>query len=119
MKKANSFRDKFERYIARDRDDPDLRRKALTAITAKMARVAHAVGFGVPVPWTSKSSPNFGKSFFQRITTARSGGNLPASIGRTSTSGLPSSRNRSGYCSRSETGLVGGNFANGSTFSAE
>ena len=41
--KENSFRDKFERYIARDRDNPDLRRKALTAITAKMARVVHAV----------------------------------------------------------------------------
>jgi transposase len=39
----NSFRDKFDRYIARDRDNPDLRRKALTAITAKMARVVHAV----------------------------------------------------------------------------
>ena len=39
----NSFRDKFERYIAKDRDNPDLRRKALTAIAAKMARVAHAV----------------------------------------------------------------------------
>ena len=31
------------RYIARDRHDADLRLKALTAITAKMARVAHAV----------------------------------------------------------------------------
>jgi transposase len=41
--RENSFRDKFERYIARDRDNPDLRRKALTAITAKMARVVHAV----------------------------------------------------------------------------
>ena len=39
----NSFRDKFERYIARDRHNADLRRKALTAITAKMARVVHAV----------------------------------------------------------------------------
>ena len=39
----NSFRDKLQRYTARDRDDPDLRRKALTAITAKMARVVHAV----------------------------------------------------------------------------
>jgi transposase len=39
----NSFRDKFERYIARDRDNPDLKRKALTAITAKVARTAHAV----------------------------------------------------------------------------
>ena len=41
--KDNSFRDKFERYIARDRDNKDLRRKALTAIAAKMARVAHAI----------------------------------------------------------------------------
>jgi transposase len=41
--RENGFRDKFERYIARDRDSPDLRRKALTAITAKMARVVHAV----------------------------------------------------------------------------
>ena len=39
----NSFRDKFERYIARDRTNPDLRRKALTAIAAKMARTAHAL----------------------------------------------------------------------------
>jgi len=39
----NSFRAKYERYIARDRDNGDLRRKALTAITAKMARTAHAV----------------------------------------------------------------------------
>ena len=41
--RENSFRDKFERYFARDRDNPDLRRKAPTAITAKMARVVHAV----------------------------------------------------------------------------
>jgi len=39
----NSFRSKFERYVARDRDNPDLRRKALAAIAAKMARTAHAV----------------------------------------------------------------------------
>jgi transposase len=39
----NSFRDKFERYIARDRDNSDLKRKALTAITAKVARTAHAI----------------------------------------------------------------------------
>jgi hypothetical protein len=37
------FRAKFERYVAKDRDNADLRRKALTAITAKMARTAHAV----------------------------------------------------------------------------
>jgi transposase len=41
--RENSFRDKFERYIARDRTSADLRRKALTAVTAKMARVVHAV----------------------------------------------------------------------------
>lgn len=41
--RENGFRDKFERYIARDRHNADLRRKALTAITAKMARVVHAV----------------------------------------------------------------------------
>jgi hypothetical protein len=41
--RENSFRAKFERYVAKDRQDPDLRRKALTAITAKMARVVHAM----------------------------------------------------------------------------
>ncbi len=39
----NSFRAKYERYIARDRGNADLKRKALTAITAKVARTAHAV----------------------------------------------------------------------------
>ena len=41
--KENNFRDKYTRYIARDPDNPDLRRKALTAVTAKMARTAHAI----------------------------------------------------------------------------
>jgi transposase len=41
--RENSFRDKYNRYIARDRSDRDLRRKALTAVAAKMARVAHAL----------------------------------------------------------------------------
>lgn len=41
--RENGFRHKFERYIAKNRDNPDLRRKAMTAITAKMARVVHAV----------------------------------------------------------------------------
>jgi transposase len=41
--RENGFRAKFERYVTRDRHDPDLRRKAFTAVTAKMARVAHAV----------------------------------------------------------------------------
>ena len=39
----NSFRDKLGRYVAGHADDPDRRRKAMTALTAKMARVAHAV----------------------------------------------------------------------------
>lgn len=39
----NGFRDKFERYVARDRHNPVLRRKALSAIAAKMARTAHAI----------------------------------------------------------------------------
>ena len=39
----NSFRDKLGRYMAGSANDPDRRRKAMTALTAKMARVAHAV----------------------------------------------------------------------------
>ena len=41
--RENGFRAKFGRYVAGDRHDPDLRRKALTAVTAKMARVVHAL----------------------------------------------------------------------------
>ncbi len=41
--RANSFRDKFERYITKDRHNTNLRRKASTAIAAKMARTVHAV----------------------------------------------------------------------------
>ncbi|WP_289009120.1 IS110 family transposase [uncultured Marinobacter sp.] len=43
LKKTNSFRDKFERYISKDRHNAHLRRKAYTAIAAKMARTVHAV----------------------------------------------------------------------------
>ena len=43
LQRATSFRDKFERYLAQDRHNPDLRRKAYTAIAAKMARTIHAV----------------------------------------------------------------------------
>ncbi|MBW9091983.1 IS110 family transposase [Rhizobium wenxiniae] len=39
----NSFRDKLGRYMAGNANDADRRRKAMTALTAKMARVAHAV----------------------------------------------------------------------------
>ena len=43
VQRVNGFRDKFERYIARDRHNADLRRKAYTAIAAKMARTVHAI----------------------------------------------------------------------------
>ena len=43
VQRANSFRDKFQRYIAKDRDNQHLRRKAYTAIAAKMARTVHAI----------------------------------------------------------------------------
>jgi transposase len=39
----NSFRDKYERYIKSAPKDADLRRKALTAVAAKMARVAYSI----------------------------------------------------------------------------
>ena len=38
--RENSFREKYQRYIRPDPSDPDRKRKALTAVTAKMARVA-------------------------------------------------------------------------------
>ena len=41
--RENSFRDKYQRYVARAPDDADLKRKARTAVTAKMARVAYAL----------------------------------------------------------------------------
>jgi transposase len=41
--RENSFREKYERYMRSNPTDPDLKRKALTAIAAKMARVAYAL----------------------------------------------------------------------------
>lgn len=41
--RENPFRDKFQRYIASAPEDRDLRRKARTAVAAKMARVVHAL----------------------------------------------------------------------------
>jgi transposase len=41
--RENSFRDKYERYLADNPTDTDRKRKALTAVAAKMARVAYAV----------------------------------------------------------------------------
>ena len=49
----NSFRDKLGRYTAGHADDADRRRKAMTALTAKMARVVHAV---------VKTGPSTGRS---------------------------------------------------------
>ncbi|WP_289034211.1 IS110 family transposase [uncultured Roseibium sp.] len=43
LKPANSFRDKFKRYISSDSNNTHLRRKAYTAIAAKMARTVHAI----------------------------------------------------------------------------
>jgi hypothetical protein len=43
LQRANSFRDKFERYVAKDRHNTHLRRKAYTAIAAKMARTVHGI----------------------------------------------------------------------------
>lgn len=41
--RENSFREKYERYIKLDPTNADRKRKALTAVAAKMARVAYAL----------------------------------------------------------------------------
>jgi transposase len=41
--RENAFRDKYRRYVAAAPEDTDLKRKARTAITAKMARVVYAL----------------------------------------------------------------------------
>lgn len=41
--RENAFRDKYTRYIAADPDNRDRRRKARTAVTAKLARVAYSL----------------------------------------------------------------------------
>jgi len=41
--RENSFCAKYERYTRTAPEDPDLRRKALTAVAAKMARVAYSL----------------------------------------------------------------------------
>lgn len=42
-KRENTFRAKFERYISSDPKNPDLKRKAYTAVAAKVARVAYGL----------------------------------------------------------------------------
>jgi transposase len=41
--RENSFRTKYERYLGSDPTNPDRKRKALTAVTAKMARVIYTL----------------------------------------------------------------------------
>ena len=41
--RESSFQARYSRYIAKDPDNKHLRRKAITAVAAKMARVAHAI----------------------------------------------------------------------------
>ena len=41
--RENAFKDKYDRYIKCDPGNAGLRRKALTAVCAKMARVAHGI----------------------------------------------------------------------------
>lgn len=41
--RENSFRDKYTRYVESDPTNADLKRKAYTAVAAKMARVAHGM----------------------------------------------------------------------------
>jgi hypothetical protein len=43
VQRTNSFRDTFERYIAKDRHNKHLRRKVYTAIATKMARTVHGI----------------------------------------------------------------------------
>lgn len=41
--RENSFRQKYDRYVSANPKDADLKRKALTAVAAKMARVAYGM----------------------------------------------------------------------------
>jgi len=70
--RENGFRDKYERYVARDRDNPDLKRKALTAVAAKIARVTHAVVTSGEDyrPFFDRAMPS-GRTSFWRAVEAR------------------------------------------------
>jgi transposase len=54
----NAFRDKYERYLSATPLDADRKRKALTAVAAKMARVAYAV---------IKTGTDYERYFEQRV----------------------------------------------------
>lgn len=56
--RENAFRDKYERYLSATPLDADRKRKALTAVAAKMARVAYAV---------IKTGTDYERYFEQRI----------------------------------------------------
>jgi hypothetical protein len=56
--RENAFRDKYERYLSATPLDVDRKRKALTAVAAKMARVAYAV---------IKTGTDYERYFEQRI----------------------------------------------------
>ena len=62
--RENAFRDKYERYLADDPASADRKRKALTAVAAKMARVAYAV---------IKNDTDYQRFFEQQVP----GGSIP------------------------------------------
>lgn len=62
--RENVFRDKYQRYIATAPEDLDLKRKARTAVAAKMARVIHAL-------------IKHGKPYRQRFDTGLPSGSIP------------------------------------------
>jgi hypothetical protein len=78
----NSFRDKYERYMTQDPGNADVRRKALTAVAAKMARVAYALvkrfQRGLPSPRKpAANAPARHGSDFQRLAESREGCCVP------------------------------------------
>ncbi len=91
LKRTNSFCDKFERYISKDRRNPHLRRKAYTAIAAKMARTAHAVvKHGEPYrPFFGCFGGTFSPSRFHSRSTRPSLTCQPASLSRAATRRYP------------------------------
>jgi hypothetical protein len=60
----NAFRDKYQHYLADDPFDADRKRKALTAVAAKMARVVYAV---------IKNGSDYQRFFEQQVP----GGSIP------------------------------------------
>ena len=65
--RENAFRDKYERYLSENPLDADRKRKALTAVAAKVARVAYAV---------IKTGNDYERFFEQRIPS----GSIPPEL---------------------------------------